>query len=68
MIILLILKGGKIYQVLSEKCTIVDINGKRENIHVLVEGRKILKVSREVLDIPAMEYDLSGYTLMHTYT
>ncbi len=49
---------------LLKNATIVDIDGKRENIYVLVEGRKILKVSREVLDIPAIEYDLSGYTLM----
>lgn len=33
-------------------------------IHILVEGRKILNVSKEVPEIPAIEYDLSGYTVM----
>lgn len=47
-----------------KNATIVDSNGKRDNVHVLVEGKKIIKVSREELNISAIEYDLRGYTLM----
>jgi imidazolonepropionase-like amidohydrolase len=49
---------------LLKNTAIVNNNGMRDNIQVLVEGKKILKVSREAINIPAMEYDLSGYTLM----
>jgi imidazolonepropionase-like amidohydrolase len=49
---------------LLKNATIVDTNGKKEKVHVLIEGKKILKVSRDLLDIPAIEHDLSGYTLM----
>jgi imidazolonepropionase-like amidohydrolase len=49
---------------LLKNATIVDTSGRRDNVHVLVEGKKILKVSKEEVNIPAIEYDLSGYTLM----
>lgn len=49
---------------LLKNATIIDTNKKRDCVHVLVEGRKILKVSNEVPNIAAIEYDLSGYTLM----
>jgi len=49
---------------LLKNATIVDSNNNIDNVHILVEGKKILKVSKEVPDIPAIEYDLSGYTVM----
>lgn len=49
---------------LLKNATIVDNDGKKDIVHILVEGKKIAKVSREALNIPAMEYDLNGYTLM----
>lgn len=49
---------------LLKNAATVDSNGNRDKVNVLVEGKKILKVSRDVLNIHAMEYDLSGYTLM----
>lgn len=49
---------------LLKNAAIVDADGKRDNVHILVENTKILKISKEELNIPAMEYDLSGYTLM----
>lgn len=49
---------------LLKNATIVDTDGNRNNVYILVEGAQIQKVSKEALNIPAMEYDLSGYTLM----
>lgn len=49
---------------LLKNATIVDNDGKRDNVQVLVEEKKILKVPRETLNIHAIEYDLSGYSLM----
>ena len=49
---------------LLRNATIVDSSGKRVTVHILTDDKKILKVSKEALNIPAMEYDLSGYTLM----
>ena len=44
--------------------TIINKNGERETVHILTEDKRIRKISQECLDIPAMEYDLSGYTVM----
>jgi len=49
---------------LLKNATILGSNNNSNNVHILVEGRRILKVSKEVPDIPAIEYDLSGYTVM----
>lgn len=49
---------------LLKNATIIDGRGERVTVHILTEDKKILKVSREVINIPAMEYDLSGFTLM----
>lgn len=49
---------------LLKNATIVDTNNNTDNVHILVEGKKILKVSKEAPEIPAIEYDLSGYTVM----
>ena len=46
---------------LLKNATILGSNNNSNNVHILVEGRRILKVSKEVPDIPAIEYDLSGY-------
>jgi imidazolonepropionase-like amidohydrolase len=59
------MKKGKVkMRCLLKNATIVDRDGERVKVHVLTEDNKILKVSRENLNIPAMEYDLNGYTLM----
>ncbi len=49
-----------------KNATIVDSNTNCDNVHILVEGKKILKVSKEMPDIPAIEYDLSGYIVMRS--
>ncbi len=49
---------------LLKNATIVNSSGERVTVHILTEDTKIIKVSRETLDIPAMEYDLNGYTVM----
>lgn len=49
---------------LLKNATTIDRNGDRVSVHILTDDNKILKISRETLDIPAMEYDLSGYTLL----
>ncbi len=49
---------------LLKNATIVDSSGERVVVHILTDDNKILKISRDPLDIPAMEYDLSGYTVM----
>ncbi len=49
---------------LLKNATIVDSSGERVTVHILTDDKKILKISRETLDIPAMEYDLNGYTVM----
>jgi imidazolonepropionase-like amidohydrolase len=49
---------------LLKNATIMDNIGERVLVHILTEDNKILKVSREPLKIPAMEYDLTGLTLM----
>lgn len=54
----------QVMRYLLKNATIVDFNNNSDVVHVLVEDKKILKVSKEVPDIPAIEYDLSGYTIM----
>lgn len=49
---------------LLKNATIVDTNGERQSVHILTEGKKIIKISKIAIDIPAMEYDLTGYTVM----
>ncbi|MDF2611827.1 MAG: hypothetical protein K0R92_3301, partial [Lachnospiraceae bacterium] len=41
---------------LLKNAMIMDNNGERVLVHILTEDNKILKVSRETLNIPAMEY------------
>lgn len=47
-----------------KNATIVNSSGDRVTVHILTDDKKIRKVSGETLDIPAMEYDLNGYTVM----
>lgn len=49
---------------LLKNATIVDDRGKRITVNILTDDTKILKISEEILDIPAIEYDLSGYTVL----
>ncbi len=49
---------------LLKNATIIGNNGEKVLVHILTEDNKILKVSREALNIPALEYELNGYTLM----
>lgn len=49
---------------LLKNASIVDDSGERINVHILTEDKKILEVSKEEINVPAMEYDLRGYTLM----
>ncbi len=49
---------------LIKNATIIDEDGNSCAVNVLVEGTSIVKVSKENIDIPAIAYDLSGYTLM----
>lgn len=49
---------------LLKNATIVNSSGDKVTVHIITDDKKILKTSREAPDIPAMEYDLSGYTVM----
>ena len=49
---------------LLKNATLLNSNGERKMIHILTEDNKIIKVSEEEMDIPASEYDLTGYTIM----
>lgn len=49
---------------LLKNATIINSNGENETVHILTEDRKIKKISREMIDIPAMEYDMTGYMVM----
>lgn len=39
---------------LLKNATILDSSNNMDNVHILVEGRKILNVSKEVPEIPAI--------------
>ncbi len=43
---------------------IVDSNGERKIVHIVTENNKISIVSQSEIEIPANEYDLTGYTIM----
>lgn len=49
---------------LLKNATMVDTNGKRSIVHIVTESDRITRVAKEEIHIPAMEYDLSGYTVM----
>lgn len=49
---------------LLKNATIVDENGTRNNINVLIENKRIVKTSGESIDAIAKESDLTGYTIM----
>lgn len=49
---------------LIKNATIIDEDGNSRKVNVFIDGISIVKVSKEDIDIPAIEYDLSGYTLM----
>ena len=49
---------------LLKNATIVENSGKRKTVNILTDDMKILKISEENLNIPAIEYDLSGYTVL----
>ena len=49
---------------LLKNATVIDSSGERRTVHILTDDNKILKVSKEDIPVPALEYDLSGYTVM----
>lgn len=49
---------------LIKNASIFDEKGKCSKVNILIDGASILKVSETDIDIPAIEYDLSGYTIM----
>jgi len=49
---------------LIKNATIIDEDGNSCTVNILIKGTSIVKVSKDDIDIPAIEYDLSGYTLM----
>lgn len=49
---------------LLKNAAMINEKGERITVQIITEGNKIRKVSTEELNIPANEYDLSGYTIL----
>lgn len=49
---------------LLKNASMKDDNREFININILIEGRKITKISKNEINVPAIEYDLTGYTIL----
>lgn len=49
---------------LLKNANMVDENGQRITVHIVTENNRISKISTQEINIPAMEYDLNGYTIL----